>query len=141
VDLCTRKVPGWSMADHRRAELVEDAFKMALLHERPAKHLLHHSDQGRQYTSASYQAQLSPLEPQLSMSRVGNPYDNALVESFFATLKSECVTHQFATRAEARTAIFEFIEVWYNRQPIHSSLGYLSPLEFERQFLDTNRVP
>lgn len=137
VDLCTRKVPGWSMADHRRAELVEDAFKMALRRERPAKHLLHHTDQGRQYTAASYQRQLAPLEPQLSMSRVGNPYDNAVVESFFATLKSECVTHQFATRAEARTAIFEFIEVWYNRQRLHSSLGYLSPEAFERQLLDT----
>ena len=140
LDLCTRKVPGWSMADHRRAGLVEDAFKMALVRERPAKHLLHHTDQGRQYTAASYQQQLAPLEPQLSMSRVGNPYDNAVVESFFATLKTECVTHQFATRAQARTAIFEFIEVWYNRQRLHSSLGYLNPEGFERQFFDSNPI-
>lgn len=140
LDLCTRKVSGWAMTDHRRSELVEDAFKMALKRERPNQHLLHHSDQGRQYTSASYQAQLAPLEPQLSMSRVGNPYDNAMVESFFATLKTECASHQFASRAEARTAIFEFIEVWYNRQRLHSSLGFLSPLVFEQQFLDKNRL-
>lgn len=140
LDLCTRKVPGWSMTDHRRSSLVEDAFKMALKRQHPPKNLLHHSDQGRQYTSASYQAQLSSLDPQLSMSRVGNPYDNAVVESFFATLKTECATHQFATRDEARAVIFEYIEVWYNRQRLHSSLGYLSPEEFERQLLDSNPV-
>jgi transposase InsO family protein len=140
IDLCTRKVPGWSMTDHLRSSLVQDALDMALKRQQPPKHLLHHSDQGSQYTSASYQACLSALEPQLSMSRVGNPFDNAPVESFFATLKSECATEQFATRAEARSAIFEFIEVWYNRQRLHSSLGYLSPEEFERQFLDKNDV-
>lgn len=146
LDLCTRKVPGWSMTwvvsqpHHLRASLVEGALDMALKRQHPPNHLLHHSDQGSQYTSAAYQARLAALEPQVSMSRVGNPYDNALVESFFATLKAECATDQFATRAEARIAIFEFIEVWYNRQRLHSSLGYQSPEEFERQFLDKNHV-
>jgi transposase InsO family protein len=135
LDLCTRKVPGWSMADHMRTSLIEGAFQMALWRQGPEESLLHHSDQGSQYTSINYQAQLAGLDVQVSMSGAGNCYDNAMVESFFATLKTECATRQFATRAEARTAIFEFIEVWYNRLRLHSSLGYRSPEEYERQFL------
>jgi putative transposase len=133
LDLFSRKVVGWAMADHMETSLVEDALKMALLQRQPDAGLLHHSDQGRQYTSIAYQSRLSTSLCQVSMSRVGNCYDNAVMESFFGTLKSECATQPFATRAQARTAIFEFIEAWYNRQRLHSSLDYLSPAEFERK--------
>jgi len=133
LDLFSRKVVGWAMADHMETSLVEDALKMALLQRQPNAGLLHHSDQGRQYTSIAYQSRLSTSLCQISMSRVGNCYDNAVIESFFGTLKSECATQPFATRAQARTAIFEFIEAWYNRQRLHSSLDYLSPAEFERK--------
>jgi len=133
LDLFSRKVVGWAMADHMEASLVEDALKMALQQRQPEAGLLHHSDQGRQYTSDSYQSRLVNAQCHVSMSRVGNCYDNAAMESFFGTLKTECVTQPFASRAQARTAIFEFIEAWYNRQRLHSSLGYLSPAEFERK--------
>jgi len=132
LDLFSRKVVGWAMADHMETSLVENALKMALLQRQPEAGLLHHSDQGRQYTSAAYQGRLVNSHCQVSMSRVGNCYDNAAMESFFGTLKSECATQPFATRAQARTAIFEFIEAWYNRQRLHSALDYLSPTEFER---------
>ncbi len=105
---------------------------LALPRRQPPPGLLHHSDRGSQYTSLAYQARLAQLNCQVSMSRRGNCYDNAVMESFFSTLKTECVTSQFVTRQQARTSIFEFIEVWYNRKRLHSSLGYLSPLEFEQ---------
>lgn len=133
LDLFSRKVVGWAMADHLEASLVEDAWKLALLQRHPQNGFLHHSDQGRQYTSQAYQNCLSASHCQVSMSRAGNCYDNAVMESFLATLKTECATQPFATRAQARTAIFEYIEAWYNRQRLHSSLGYLSPAEFERK--------
>lgn len=133
LDLFSRKVVGWAMADHMQASLVEEALKMALRQRQPEAGPLHHSDQGRQYTSATYQGRLANSDCLVSMSRVGNCYDNAAMESFFGTLKTECATQPFATRAQARTAIFEFIEAWYNRQRLHSSLGYLSPAEFERK--------
>lgn len=133
LDLFSRKVVGWAMADHMQTSLVEDALKMALLQRQPEAGLLHHSDQGRQYTSAAYQGRLANSHCQVSMSRVGNCYDNAAMESFFGTLKSECATQPFATRAQARTTIFEFMEAWYNRQRLHSALDYLSPAEFERK--------
>ncbi len=133
LDLFSRKVVGWAMADHMEASLVEDALKMALQQRQPEPGLLHHSDQGRQYTSVAYQNRLANAHCQVSMSRTGNCYDNAAMESFFGTLKTECATQLFATRAQARTAIFEFIEAWYNRQRLHSSLDYLSPLEFEQK--------
>jgi putative transposase len=132
VDLFSRRVVGWAMADHMEASLVEDALKMALQQRQPEAGLLHHSDQGRQYTSTVYQSRLASAHCQVSMSRAGNCYDNAAMESFFGTLKTECASQPFATRAQARTVIFEFIEAWYNRQRLHSSLDYLSPLEFER---------
>ena len=119
------------MADHMETSLVEEALNMAVRQRQPEAGLLHHSDQGSQYTSHTYQKCLTAYLCQVSMSRVGNCYDNAVMESFFGTLKTECATQQFATRAQARTAIFEYIEAWYNRQRFHSSLGYLSPLEFE----------
>lgn len=130
LDLYSRMVVGWAMADHMEASLVEAAFRMALVRRHPPSGLLHHSDQGSQYTSLAYQQHLALQACQVSMSRVGNCYDNAVMESFFGTLKTECVTGQFATRAQARTTIFEYIEVWYNRHRLHSSLGYLSPVEF-----------
>jgi transposase InsO family protein len=133
LDLFSRKVVGWAMSEHMNTALVETALQMALQTRQPDPSLLHHSDQGSQYTSAAYQSNLTDWHIQPSMSRVGNCYDNAVAESFFGTLKAECVTHQFATHAQARTTIFEYIEVWYNRQRLHSSLGYLSPVEFERK--------
>jgi putative transposase len=132
LDLFSRRIVGWAMAEHMEASLVEAAWNMALVQRHPQTGLLHHSDQGRQYTSSIYQNALATSHCQVSMSRVGNCYDNAALESFFATLKTECATQPFATRTQARSAIFEYIEAWYNRLRLHSSLGYLSPTEFER---------
>ena len=133
LDLCGRRIVGWSMADHMKSSLVKSALKMAFDQRHPAADLLHHSDQGSQYTSADYLNLLNERGCQISMSGAGNCFDNAAMESFFSTLKSECVTGQFESHAQARTAIFEFIEVWYNRQRLHSSLGFLSPAEYEYQ--------
>ncbi len=133
LDLFSRKVVGWAMADHMEASLVESALQMALQQRQPQPGILHHSDQGRQYTSAAYQDRLANAHCQVSMSQAGNCYDNAVMESFFGTLKSECVIQPFATHTQARSAIFEYIEAWYNRQRLHSSLGYLSPTEFEQK--------
>jgi putative transposase len=132
LDLFSRRVIGWAMRDRMDTPLVTDALRMALLGRVPPAGLLHHSDQGCQYTSAAYLACLNTALAQLSMSRVGNCYDNAVMESFFGTLKTECVTGPFDTHAQARTTIFEYLEVWYNRQRLHSSLGYYSPVDFER---------
>jgi transposase InsO family protein len=141
MDLFARPIVGWAMAAHMQAVLVEDALKMAVGQRLPAPGLLHHSDQGGQYTSWLVQSLLAAHHVEVSMSDVGNCYDNAPMESFIGTLKTECVTYQFATRAEARLVIFEYIEVWYNRQRLHSSLGYRSPEESERQFfLDKESV-
>ena len=122
------------MAEHMEASLVEQALLMALGRRLPDPGLLYHSDQGSQFTSQLVQSLLTAHDIQVSMSGVGNCYDNAPMESFFGTLKTECVTAPFATRAEARRVIFEFIEVWYNRQRLHSSIDYMTPLEFERRF-------
>jgi transposase InsO family protein len=134
LDLFSRKVVGWAMSATMDTALVLAALRMALHDRCPPAGLLHHSDQGCQYTSAAYLTCLSDAAVQLSMSGVGNCYDNAVIESFFATLKTECVTAPFATRALARTTIFEYVEVWYNRQRFHSSLGNRSPVEFEQEF-------
>ena len=131
LDLYSRCVVGWAMGEQMDTGLVEGAFQMALLNRQPSAGLLHHSDRGSQYTSAEYRDQLADLQCQVSMSRTGNCYDNAVAESFFATLKTECANTLFKNKAEASTAIFEFIEGWYNRQRLHSSLDYLSPVEFE----------
>jgi len=131
LDLYSRRVVGWAMADRIDARLVENAWKMAVLHRHPPAQLLHHSDRGSQYTSDVYLHLLETAQCQLSMSRTGNCYDNAVMESFYATLKGECAYTQFASKADAQLTIFEYIEVWYNRQRLHSSLGYLSPVEFE----------
>lgn len=132
LDLYSRRVVGWAMNERIDASLVENAWKMAVSQRHPPADLLHHSDRGSQYTSETYLKLLEQAHCAISMSRTGNCYDNAVVESFFATLKGECAYRKFATRAEARTTLFEFIEVWYNRQRFHSTLGYLSPVEFEQ---------
>ena len=134
MDLYARPIVGWSMATHMQAVLVEDALLLALGRRLPQPGLLHHSDQGSQYTSDLIQSLLAAHHIQVSMSGVGNCYDNSPMESFIGTLKTECVTYQFPSKAEARQVIFEYIEVWYNRQRLHSSLGYLTPLEFEQQY-------
>jgi len=131
LDLFSRRVIGWAMSETMDATLVETALRMALLSRQPEAGLLHHSDQGSQYTSAAYLDCLNTALIQTSMSRVGNCYDNAVIESFFGTLKTECVTGPFLTRTQARTTIFEYMEVWYNRQRLHSTLGYHSPVDFE----------
>jgi transposase InsO family protein len=132
LDLYSRRVVGWAMEDRMDSSLVEKAWKMAVLQRHPPTELLHHTDRGSQYTSESYLRLLESARCQVSMSRTGNCYDNAAMESFFATLKGECAYRRFNTRAEASSTLFEFIEVWYNRQRLHSSLGYLSPVEFEQ---------
>jgi putative transposase len=131
LDLHSRRVVGWAMSDKMDAALVNQALQMALVNRQPSAGFLHHSDRGSQYTSEEYQQQLAALQCQVSMSRPGNCYDNAVMESFFATLKTECATSRFTSKAEARTALFEYIEGWYNRQRLHSSLDYLSPVEYE----------
>lgn len=132
IDLCSRKVVGWSMADHMRTELVSDALGMALARRRPDEGLLHHSDRGVQYASADYQHLLQSHGIECSMSGKGDCWDNAVMESFWGTLKTELVNHErYQTRAQARASIFEYIEVFYNRVRLHSSLGYLSPEQFE----------
>jgi len=132
VDLYARRVVGWSMSNRIDQQLVLAALHMALAHRRPQSDLLHHSDQGRQYSADAYQAALAEQGISVSMSRKGNCYDNAVVESFFSTLKNELVHHCiFKTRAEARLAIFEFIEVFYNRHRRHASLNFVSPVEYE----------
>ena len=132
LDLYSRRVVGWAMGEHNDTNLVVNAWLMAITHRHPPQQLLHHTDRGSSYTSEAYRQLLEQAGCQISMSRTGNCYDNAAMESFFATLKGECAVTSFATRAEARSSIFEYIEVWYNRQRLHSSLGYLSPMEFEQ---------
>lgn len=132
IDLCSRKIVGWSMADHMRVELVSDALKMAIARRRPGEGLLHHSDRGVQYASEDYMYLIQSHGMNPSMSNKGDCWDNAAAESFWATLKTELVNHEhYATHEEARASIFEYIEVFYNRQRLHSSLGYVSPETFE----------
>ncbi|MFA5890859.1 MAG: IS3 family transposase [Actinomycetota bacterium] len=132
IDLASRRVVGWAMADHMRTELVADALKMAIDHRRPEPGLIFHSDRGCQYTSAEFGKLLDEHGIEQSLSRPAECWDNAVAESFFATLKTELIyCHAWPTRARARSAIFEFIEGWYNRVRLHSSLGYMSPESYE----------
>ncbi|HEX8822873.1 MAG TPA: IS3 family transposase [Archangium sp.] len=132
LDLFSRKVVGWSMSQNIDRHLVLNALDMALKGRQPPRGLLHHSDRGSQYASTDYQQALAARGIQCSMSRKGNCWDNAVVESFFSSLKLELVyTTDFATQEQARLALFEYIEVFYNRQRRHSSLGYVSPVDFE----------
>jgi len=136
LDLFSRRVVGWSLQASLDRSLVINALRMALGQRCPATGLVHHSDRGSQYASADFQTRLSERGIRCSMSRHGNCWDNAPVESFFGTLKQELVHRcRFATREAARREVFEYIEVWYNRQRRHSSLGYVSPAEFERKAL------
>jgi len=132
LDAHSRRVIGWAMADHLRTELALDALTMALDRRRPATGLVHHTDRGCQYTAAASQEMLTAQAIAISMSRVGDCYDNALAERFFATLKRELVDrHPWPTRRAARQAIFAWIEIFSNRQRSHSALGYRSPVAFE----------
>jgi putative transposase len=133
LDLCSRAVVGWSMANHMRAELVTQALAMATYHRQPAAGLIMHTDRGSQYGADSYRQFLTQHGIQPSMSRKGNCWDNAPTESFFNSLKNERVHGTtYATRADAQADLFEYIEVFYNRVRRHSSLGYRSPVEYER---------
>lgn len=132
LDLYSRIVVGWAMEPYLTDSLTKKALKMALARRQPQPGLLHHSDRGSQYASAGYQKVLTHHHALPSMSRTGNVYDNAPMESFFATLKSELIHHRnYFTRRQAKSDIFEYIEVFYNRQRLHSALGYVSPMEFE----------
>ncbi len=134
LDLYSRRVIGWAMAATQDETLIEQAFRMALLGRQPSTGLLFHSDRGSQYTSDAYQAILTDVGATVSMSRTGNCYDNAVTESFFGTLKGECIDGtSFQTRGQARQAIFEYVECFYNRVRRHSSLGYISPAAFEQR--------
>jgi putative transposase len=132
LDLCSRTAVGWSMSESLERRLVMDALEVAYRRRKPGRGLIHHSDRGSQYASHDYRKLLSDYGMQMSMSRKGDCWDNAVMESFFGTLKKELVHHRrYRSREEARREIFEFIEVFYNRQRLHSSLGYLAPAEYE----------
>jgi len=133
LDAWSRKVVGWAMETHLRTELVLDALEMALLRRR-SQGVIHHSDQGTQYTSIAFGRRCEKAGVKPSMGSVGDCYDNAMAESFFATLECELLDRQpMRTQREARERVFEFIEAWYNPHRRHSSIGYLSPVEFERR--------
>jgi transposase InsO family protein len=133
MDLYSRKIVGWATADHLKTSLVRAALTQAARVRGPRAGLLHHSDRGCQYASADYRQLLSTLKALPSMSAAGNCYDNAAMESFWSTLKTEWLHHQhFLTHAQARLAIFDYIETFYNPKRLHSALGYLSPVEYER---------
>jgi putative transposase len=141
LDAFSRRVVGWSMADHLRTELVVAALQMAVWNRRPGQGVIHHSDHGCQYTSLLFGAHCQAVGIRCSMGSVGDCYDNAMAESFFATLECELLARQpFRTQIEARTALFEYLEVFYNRQRRHSALGYLSPDTYERRWATQTSV-
>jgi putative transposase len=135
LDVFSRRIVGWAMESHLRAELVIDALNMAVDRRAPTA-VIHHSDQGCQYTSVAFGLRCRELGVKPSMGSVGDAYDNAMCESFFATLECELLDHRrFATHAEAEMAIFDFIEGFYNTHRIHSALDYVSPVEYEEQHM------
>jgi transposase InsO family protein len=134
IDLYSRQVVGWSMTEHMRTKLVNDALLMALWKRKPDKGLVWHTDRGSQYASENHRALLKQYGIRQSMSRKGNCWDNAVSESFFHTLKTELIHHQtYQTRSDAKQAVFEYIEVFYNRERLHSANGYMSPVDYELQ--------
>ena len=136
IDLFSRKVVGWSMDDNMRVSLVNDALSMAIQRRKPPAGLIWHTDRGSQYASYAHKDLLQEQGIIQSMSRKGNCWDNAVAESFFHSLKTECTNHEiFETRAQANQKIFEYIEVFYNRERMHSSNNYLSPVEYEEKML------
>ena len=136
LDACSRRIVGWSMATSLATQLVLDALDMALTTRRP-KGVIHHSDQGSQYTSIAFGTRCREAGVRPSMGSVGDAYDNAMAESFFATLECELLDRRrFKTQAEARIAVFTFIESFYNPRRRHSSIGYLSPIAYEKSLLD-----
>jgi putative transposase len=142
MDLGTRTVKGWSLKDTLKTELVSEAFTQAVVRCKPAAGLIVHSDRGCQYASDEFRALLAQHKALGSMGRTGNCYDNATMESFFATLKTELnLRRPFKNKQEARLAIFDYIEIFYNRQRLHSSLGYRSPVEYERKLMAENTAP
>jgi len=141
IDLYSRKIVGWAMDDNMKTTLVNSALEMAIARRKPLKGLLWHTDRGSQYASYSHQDLCQKYGIIQSMSRKGNCWDNAVAESFFHTLKTELIYHQiFETRAQANQAIFEYIEVFYNRQRMHGANGNLSPMEFEEKMLQMETV-
>ena len=139
MDLCSRKVVGWAMSARIDTALVLQALQMALLARRPAPGLIHHTDRGAIYAAQAYRAQLTAYGAAPSMGRTGDCYDNAVAESFFSTVKNELAAERrYASRREARTELFEYIEVFYNRQRIHQSLGYRTPQHVDDQVLSQN---
>jgi putative transposase len=137
LDVWSRRIVGWSMETHLRAELVVSALDMALAQRRPQS-VIHHSDRGCQYTSYTFGKRCREMGVMPSMGSVGDAYDNAMAESFFATLERELLNRRrFKTQAEARMAVFEWIEGWYNPHRRHSALGYVSPINYERKLMAT----
>ena len=138
LDLYSRKIVGWGMGKDLKAELAKTALTMALMQRRPGPGLLYHSDRGVQYACREYEELATMHGIERSMSGAGNCYDNAAMESFFSSLKTEWVNDKkYATREEARASIFEYIEVFYNRQRRHSTNGYLSPEDYENRTIPT----
>jgi transposase InsO family protein len=138
LDVYSRKIVGWSMSEQHDTSLVKTALQMALLQRKPGAGLIHHSDRGSEYASTSYQLLLHEHNIQASMSKKGDCYDNSMIESFWATLKKECSEASiFSSRKDAKRTIFEYIEIYYHRKRRHSSLGYLSPVEYEEQGTQT----
>jgi len=141
LDVYSRRIVGWSMENHLRTELVVDALQMAVWRRKPAPGLVHHSDQGVQYTALSFGERLREVGITPSMGRTGSALDNAMAESFVSTLKVELVSRlKFPTRQAAKTALFDYLETFYNTRRLHSALGYRSPADFEEDRIEEASV-